>query len=881
MKFLTSNRKKALRAIGALMFLAAIPAIAYAWTIYVYPVTYTPVLSGGNTTISWDAHVGSADYCTISGPTFNSSNSTCVGRDSAMYCYAYVPGQYGSVTTGPINGSYTYSIGCVNVDDGGGGGSGSNSVTVSPIIPTSISSFSASPSTLPSVNSGTTLSWSGTGGTYFTGCLLSGGQYGSGTSVGISGSLSTNALSTATSYTLTCTDSYTGSVSRSTTVLVGSSVSADITASPSTNVGAGQTVTLYYHADSATPPTSCQINDWSGAYTGNDTSACPTSANKSWTVPASVTNTPGSYIYYFYYYQSGWVLAKNITITVLPSCTLTPSAAQVNSGQTVTLTYSAQSVSSASIDKGVGALPQTVGSAQTRYIYSSGTWTVPSDWTNLGNNVVEAIGGGAGGNNGSAGSAGASGGQYSGLSGGYGGAGGAGGAGGGGGGGGAYTKSTNVVLTAGAPVTVAVGAGGTTGAAGNDTYFCNSNVNCAGIYGASVIAGAKGGAAPSAAAGGAGGQASAGVSNGATAVRYSGGAGSSANAGSAGAAGGAPYPHYAGYPYNLNGGNGGAGGAGGAGGGGGGAAGLHGNGAGGAAPAGGAGDAGYTAAGANGTQYGAGNGGSGGAATGGAASASGSGGAARAIPVTAASSPGTAGGAGVAAGASGYYGAGGAGGSGGGGGGGGGANSYASFYPLAAGGAGGAAGAGSAGKQGMIAVTYYTAAVTSGTIASTPVTVSPTTFTMTVTNASTGYTNTCQANVTVSDVCTDITGFQSSLPSGCSGPTPSPSGICIPYGSTWNGTACVSGTQPTSLTLAGARVRKGSPAVLNYSMQNPAGSCTITGSNGYSSGSFAAAASGSVTTTGYPINASTAFTLTCGTASATATVGVQPIFIEQ
>lgn len=103
------------------------------------------------------------------------------------------------------------------------------------------------------------------------------------------------------------------------------------------------------------------------------------------------------------------------------------------------------------------------------------TWTVPLDFTST--NAIEAFGAGGGG--GGALAAGST-----------------------GGGGGGYSKATNQTLTPGAPVTVAVAAGGTAGAASGgsggsagDTYLCNTLVtNCASIAGTAVKVGSHGGA---------------------------------------------------------------------------------------------------------------------------------------------------------------------------------------------------------------------------------------------------------------------------------------------------------------------------------------------------------------------------------------------------
>lgn len=121
---------------------SGIPQKVYAWIIYPQ-VSYTPVTTGNNTTLTWrtDNNNGNADYCNVYGPTITASTPgvTCF----AGSCWKYIPGVNGSYTTGPINGSYTYTISCVNGDGGGGGGSGSANITVVPGTACVVSSFSS------------------------------------------------------------------------------------------------------------------------------------------------------------------------------------------------------------------------------------------------------------------------------------------------------------------------------------------------------------------------------------------------------------------------------------------------------------------------------------------------------------------------------------------------------------------------------------------------------------------------------------------------------------------------------------------------------------------------------------------------------------------
>jgi hypothetical protein len=140
------------------------------------------------------------------------------------------------------------------------------------------------------------------------------------------------------------------------------------------------------------------------------------------------------------------------------------------------------------------------------FIVSGTSWTVPTDW-NSANNIVETIGGGGGGQTANAAYAGS------------------------GGGGGAYSKITNLSLTAGSSITIQVGTGGAAGTPGGDTWF-----NGASLAASSV--GAKAGDGGGDGSGGAGGAASGGIGT----VRYDGGNGGTNNTNPYGGAGGVVPP---------------------------------------------------------------------------------------------------------------------------------------------------------------------------------------------------------------------------------------------------------------------------------------------------------------------------------------------------
>jgi hypothetical protein len=837
----------ALLSLFAVFVRVGIPGTAHAWTIYP-TMTYDPFYSGQSVTLRWSAPT--ADYCYVYGPAGGGGPATYI--NNGLYIYGTtVYGQSGSQSIGPLSNPFTYSLWCYNQSGGIGSseGSGGTSVTAYPSTrtATTLNYFYASPSSIPN-NTSTTLYYSANAGTNGIGVYLGGYGYLS----GWSGSVARGPLSGNTTYYLYLEDSYYGETGPwSAGVSVGSPVTAG--ASAPASVPAGQSATISFYADSATPPTQCQINNYNDTVALLNVPGCSSAQARTYNTGA--LNTPGSYAYKFYYYQSAWVLAKTVTVSVAPSCSFAPSSASVQSaGDTATISYSSMGATSGSIDNGFAALPTAPGTPKKAYLTSGVSWTVPADWNNANPFSIEVIGGGAGGGNGATGNTGYTGNAGSGAyggQGGTGGTGGTGGAGGAGGGGGAYTKITNtsgLTLTPGASIAVRVGAGGGAGASGGDTYFNGSS--CA----ASSVC-AKGGLA-----GGTGGAAASGVPA-TNSVRYSGGNGYPAGGGSGGYGGSAGAYGAEGYysypngtkggavwnpPVSGAGGAGGGGGAGGIGRGGGGAAGPYGNGGNASGSTGGYGDANHTSPGYSGTEYG---------------------------------SYGAGGGAYGPSGAAGYYGAGGAGGNGGIGGQGG-YGGGSGGYPGYGGYGGGGGGAGTAGRGGLIAITYTpNVLASSASVATPPINVSPTTFTMTVSDAASGLSGTCSIPVTINDACSDISGFQpaswnASPPAGCqAGPT------CVPAGYTYNGSICVSSIPVLDEFSGPSRVRKGNTATLTYKVSNPPASCVINGTNGFNAViNPVDGVQGTVTTNA--ITGSTDFKLWCNGVSQTATVGITPEYQE-
>ena len=172
---------------------------------------------------------------------------------------------------------------------------------------------------------------------------------------------------------------------------------------------------------------------------------------------------------------------------------------------------------------------------------------------------------------------------------------------------------------------------------------------------------------------------------------------------------------------------------------------------------------------------------------------------------------------------------------------------------------------------------------TSGGVATTSPS-SPGNYTYSMTVSSPAGTGSCTTNPALAaqlDVCTDIAGLQSSLPSGCTGPTPSPSGSCLPANYSYNGTSCVASAPSVNSFIGPTRVRKGNTATLSYNITNPPASCSITGTNGYASGAFSPVSdvTGQVTTSA--ITSNTQFSLTCGSVVASINVGITPTVIEK
>src|SRR5665213_627962 len=176
----------------------------------------------------------------------------------------------------------------------------------------------------------------------------------------------------------------------------------------------------------------------------------------------------------------------------------------------------------------------------------------------------------------------------------------------------------------------------------------------------------------------------------------------------------------------------------------------------------------------------------------------------------------------------------------------------------------------------------WTATNSSGGVAATaPATPETYTYKMVATSTSgSGSGQTTPALTAATDVCQNIASLQSSWsdPNGyISG------GNCLcNSGYVLSGLSCiVSVPAITKTNFSGpTRVRSGNTATLSYTVASPPASCSITGSNGFSTTvSPVDGVQGSVATNA--ITGATKFTITCGSVSASVNVGIVPTYQEQ
>lgn len=229
-------------------------------------------------------------------------------------CSSPLTGTGGTYTAAPSR-TTTYYL-CSDFVNSHGGSCEASTVYVTSPTPTTFNSLTASPPAIPS-GGGTTIGYSFTPGSGFYGCDLTGGNWGSGAYWLPAAASYGSAPLTAANNTINvaCYDNNALGWTAWHTITV-PIAAAPVSAGATSNspVTVGQSATISFHADSATAPTQCQINNYNDTVALDNVAGCPSSANDTYTTP--VFTTPGTYAYKFYYYQSGWTLVQTVSVVV-------------------------------------------------------------------------------------------------------------------------------------------------------------------------------------------------------------------------------------------------------------------------------------------------------------------------------------------------------------------------------------------------------------------------------------------------------------------------------------------------------------------------------------------------------------------------------------
>jgi len=331
------------------------------------------ISTGQTTTLTWTT--SAATSCTASGGTGSDGWGGSVGVSSS------------GMAVGPINtaGTYVYSLICTG--PGGTGAPQSVSVQVNPITspPASVTSFSASPSTIQ-VGQSTYLTWSTNSA---TACIAGGGAGSAWSgSVGTSGTaFNTGAINSVGSYifTLSCTGPG-GAASPSSVVVNVTSVpqpAAGITAFSiyPTSITTGQAASLSWSTSNATSCTGSGDTGtgvWNGsvgtASSGFSTGALTTPGNYSYTLTCSGpggTSTPSTVI----------VNVNNAPPSAAVVSQFTAAPTTLSTGQATTLAWSSTNATSCTASGGSGAdlwsgaMPTSSTGFSTGAIANTGTFT--------------------------------------------------------------------------------------------------------------------------------------------------------------------------------------------------------------------------------------------------------------------------------------------------------------------------------------------------------------------------------------------------------------------------------------------------------------------------------------------------------------------------
>ncbi len=256
----------------------------------------------------------------------------------------------GSASTGNLTSNQSYTLTCT-----GPGGSAAQTATVTASAAAPTVTLRARPSSI-TAGSASTLTWSATNA---TSCTAGGGWSGN---LATSGSQSTGALNSSTTFTLNCTGAG-GSASQSATVTVTQNVpTVTLSASPST-VTSGSSATLTWTTTNAT---SCTASDaWSGTEPVNG-SASTGSLTSAQSYTLTCTGPGGS-------------ASQSATVSVIqpvPTVTLSANPSTVTSGASATLTWSSTDATSCTASGGWSGTQATSGSASTGNLTSDQSFTL-------------------------------------------------------------------------------------------------------------------------------------------------------------------------------------------------------------------------------------------------------------------------------------------------------------------------------------------------------------------------------------------------------------------------------------------------------------------------------------------------------------------------
>ena len=296
-------------------------SVSYVPTPAPAPTTPSPVVIPPTTpspTVTVSASQTSIAYNATTNITWSSTNATTCTLSSGQ------SGTSGSFTTPSLTTNTTYTVSCT-----GAGGSVSGSVTVTvAAAPTPTVSISSSPASVTSGQTAT-VSWSSVNATT---CTLSNGK------TGVSGSFVTPALTTTTTYTISCTG-VGGSISGGSTVTVAQPIppanvipTASIT-TPVSTVSVTQGASVQFTGSAVDTDGTISAYEWRD---GSCTAGTLLSSASSFT---STTLSVGSHTVYFRAQDNSGAWS-----TTCPSRIVTVSAPVVQTPTTVSTTFTLSTV---------------------------------------------------------------------------------------------------------------------------------------------------------------------------------------------------------------------------------------------------------------------------------------------------------------------------------------------------------------------------------------------------------------------------------------------------------------------------------------------------------------------------------------------------------